>query len=292
MERVTGNPIVKEASRDVDGNKTSEKKLEGRYFNTYQHWKVEKIKDTETRVPWEDYENTTWKERKKQNLKNQYREITELTFKDPKTSATMKAKSEALQAAVDEVAYTDWAAKKDRKFKKRGEDFFTSSKITQTKMKVAKAGSQPAIGGSSEGGNAAISGGSIGQSGETGSGGSSARFVSANKTKEILKYQNTRSKGANKVDFDPLFNAARGGLNLVDDGGSKWAVGFDGKALIFTPANGDPVRLEKGKDFAIGNKGAKVRVENFSVAGGRVTLTGEFDAGGKGKSVARVLRTR
>ena len=290
-ERVTLNPIVKETTRKVEGNKAASKKFEGRFVNTYHNWNVETVKDTETRVPFEDWENVTYQERKKQYLKNQYRLKTELTFQDPKTKGQMKAKSETLEAPVDEISYTKEVTKKDRRFKSRGENVSNASKVVSTQAKVAKIASAPGSGPSGEGGDAALANPNIGYSGDTGRGGSSARFVASSKVQKLAGSQKVTSRGGSKLDLDLLFTAAKAVASLFDDQGAKWSLGSDGKALVFTPAGGDGIRLEKGQLVATGGKGARVKLEGVSVDRGHIVLTGDFDAGKFGKA-SKVLRTK
>lgn len=292
-ERVAGKPIVKESTREVEGSKATSKKIEGRFVNTYHDWTVDKYKDTETTIPYDEYENASWKERKKQFLRNQYRLRTELTFEDPKTKARMKAKTEELEGPVEEIAYTDWQEKKERRFKGKGAEVSRSTEKIGSRNETKRIAQAKTVDFNTGGTGGITPDANVARSGETSAGGSSARIVSANKARELSGAKKVESRGGPKgVDITPLLAAARLGPTLVDEKGGKWTLSTDGSSLFFTPSGGEAIRLEKGKTSGSGKDG-KVKIEVAQIDGKRIVLMGEFETKGKGgERESRVLRTQ
>lgn len=291
-EKVPGKPTVKEKTREVEGGKATAKKIEGRFVNTYHNWTVDKFKDTETTVPYDEYENVSWKERKKRYLKNQYRIKSELTFEDPKTRGRIKAKSESLEAPVDEIDFTAWQDKKDRRFKGKGADVSSATEKIGSRNETKRIAQATTVDFGTGGPSAIAPDSNVARSGETSAGASSARIVSANKARELSGAKKVESKGRGSLDLGPLLLAAKAGANLVDDRGGKWTLSSDGTSMFFTPAGGQAIRLEAGKFVGAGQNG-KVKIDAAQVDGNRIVLQGEFVFKNKGdERESRILRTQ
>lgn len=291
IEKIPGKTKVTENTREVDGNKSVEKRVEGRFVSTYQKWKIAKIKDTEKRTPYEEWLVAARKERKRQTLENRYRVKTELTFQDPKTKAKMKAATEALENPVTEYRDLAWEDKTARNFKGNFEQVENGSETLSTRDVEKRLTRQPDVALGSETVGSISSDYNVARSGETSAGSSAARTVSVAKAQKLAGSQNVQSKGGSRLDLDPLFAAAKAGPSLVDERGGKWTLSTDGKSLFLLPAGGEAFKLEKGKLSASGKDG-KVKIESAQVEGGRIILKGEFELKIKGDSRAsQTLRT-
>ncbi|MBM3268061.1 MAG: hypothetical protein FJZ01_10480 [Candidatus Sericytochromatia bacterium] len=261
------------------------RRLEGRSYNTYKVWPVSTKREVKTYQRFDTWDEHSYDERTVKTLRNTYRVKKELTFLDPKTNKQMKAKTEKVLPAVDELAYGGWSKKGPFKVNTGKSEKVIDVQVTEVARKQGKellsanpsadfdAGTGAAMGGS----------GGLAFSGDRGQGSAGAAHSGGSAAEKLAGAEKAKSAGADvkipKAAFDALYTAAATGLTLADNTGAAWALSYDGQSLLMA-SGGTAFRLPKGVAQAGGSRpGTFVKLDKADVKGDAITLTGMFKSG-------------
>lgn len=290
--RERGNPKAVETGEEVAGSKGIEKKIEGRFYNTYEKWPVDTYRIITTTTPYTDYDVTEWEVARKDTYRVTYRVRDDVTWRDPQTGKRY-TETVTYDETVNETQQGPWAAKSSRRQTGSGNEVSVDrskvgSRIDSKRIKqvLAADGSAPTGVGST--------GQVAGFAADAGKGSTTARSTAYSRALSLSGAERAKAKGGRGLDLAALFAAAGGQPDLLDEHGkAAWKLGADGNALVFTPydAQGtlDPsgkVRLDPGQNSGRGAQGAEIFIANFSVK--PLTLSGDFKRPGGGKRSGRL----
>ncbi len=258
--------------------------LDGRSYITYKVRTVTTKQETKTYQKFDKWDEQSYDERTIKKLRNVYRVKSELTFQDPKTRQTMKTRTETVLPPLEELAYGAWSRKGPYKINADKGERVIDTKTVDLARKVAKefVSQSTAASFDAEGG-VAMGASGLAYSGDRGQGAGGARNVAGAAAEKLTGAEKARSAGnavrVSAAALAALYAAVSEGATLIDGGGARWALSFDGAALILA-SGGTTFRLAKGSTEGSGSKaGTLVRIDRADIAGSTVTLIGLFKSG-------------
>ncbi|MBM3270207.1 MAG: hypothetical protein FJZ01_21440 [Candidatus Sericytochromatia bacterium] len=284
-EVVAGDPQVSEEVYEVEAPATTTRRAEGRQIATYEVTAIDQVKETTTVTPFQMYDDVSWQERTRKTLKNVYRVKSYLTFADPVTKQRIASQHERTESPVEEIAYTPWQTRTERRKGKAGKTVSRARSRIGTRQveKRLAATLTAAWDGAAAAGVSLARDVGYSTGAQRGAGESSL----ARNVERLSGAGNARAAGGRGLDFDGLLAAAGSGMRLVDERGGAWTLRSEGGEIALTPEGGPTVALGRGLRQASAGDVA-VRLEAVAAAGGGLILSGRFK---NGKDQARTLRS-